>query len=127
MFTGFGQLPFLLDTHFDVRGRLGRIIPALIQTKTQIGIGLDEPVCLYYNNGIGTVYGKGGVFIVDVSRASSFSKQYFLINNVSVSYLTVGDIYNFKENKLFPSTRKHPISQPLYKTQLNSIDILSSY
>ena len=92
MFTGFGQLPFLLDTHFDVRGRLGRIIPALIQTKTQIGIGLDEPVCLYYNNGIGTVYGKGGVFIVDVSRASSFSKQYFLINNVSVSYLTV-EIY----------------------------------
>lgn len=29
-FQGFGFFPYLLDTHFDKRGRLGRIIPALI-------------------------------------------------------------------------------------------------
>lgn len=29
-FPGFGFLPYLLDTHFDRRGRLAKIIPALI-------------------------------------------------------------------------------------------------
>ena len=30
---GFGFLPFLIDTHFDARGRLGRIVPGMAQTK----------------------------------------------------------------------------------------------
>jgi cyanophycinase-like exopeptidase len=30
---GFGFLPFLIDTHFDTRGRLGRIVPGMVQTK----------------------------------------------------------------------------------------------
>ena len=30
---GFNMVPFLSDTHFDNRARLGRIIPGMIQTK----------------------------------------------------------------------------------------------
>jgi cyanophycinase-like exopeptidase len=30
---GFGFLSFLIDTHFDARGRLGRIVPGMVQTK----------------------------------------------------------------------------------------------
>lgn len=85
----------LLDTHFDVRGRLGRIVPGLVQTKYDVGLGLDEPACLYYDNGIGKVFGKGGAFIVDITKANRNQKQYFTINNVMVNYLTVGDTYNF--------------------------------
>lgn len=38
---GFNMVPFLSDTHFDNRGRLGRIIPALIQLKMDLGVGVD--------------------------------------------------------------------------------------
>lgn len=82
------------------------MVPALVQLKTNIGIGIDQPACLYYNNGFGTVYGKGGVFIVDISQANKNSRQYFAINNVLVSYLTVGDTYLFKPNKIIPSSSK---------------------
>lgn len=30
---GFSFAPFLADTHFDARGRLGRLVPGMIQTK----------------------------------------------------------------------------------------------
>ena len=127
MFTGFGQLLFLLDTHFDVRGRLGRIVPAQIQTKTDLAIGLDEPVALYYDNGVGTVYGKGGVFITDITKAIRNKKQYFTVSNVMVNYLTVGDTYTFADRKVHPSSQKHPISQPQYKNHMDSNNILSAY
>jgi cyanophycinase len=41
MMIGFNFIPFLIDTHFDQRGRLGRMIPALVQMKKNIGIGVD--------------------------------------------------------------------------------------
>lgn len=41
MFTGFGFLPYLLDTHFDARGRLARIIPGLFQIRSELAIGMD--------------------------------------------------------------------------------------
>lgn len=127
MFQGFGFLPFLLDTHFDVRGRLGRIVPALMQTKHELGIGIDEPACLYYDNGIGKVFGKGGVFIADISKAIGNQKQYFSLNNVQVSYLTVGDTFIFSNRTLLPSPSKHPISQPQHKSHFDSSNIFSSY
>ena len=127
MFTGFGFLPFLLDTHFDVRGRLARLVPGQIQTKSDIAIGLDEPSCLYYNNGVGHVYGRKGVFITDTSKATHTQKQYFTINDVSISYLTSGDTYYFSNNTIVPSTQKHKITILQYKNHYDSNDILSSY
>lgn len=127
MFQGFGFLPYLLDTHFDVRGRLGRIVPGLIQTKQEVGFGMDEPVCLYYDNGIGHVYGKGGVFVADISKATRNKNPYFSINNVYVSYLTVGDTFIFQNRTIIPSSTKHPITQPQYKTHHDTSDIFSPY
>lgn len=126
-FIGFGLVPLLLDTHFDVRGRLGRIVPGLVQTKYDVGLGLDEPACLYYDNGIGRVYGRGGAFIVDITKANRNQKQYFTISNVMVNYLTVGDSYNFTESKLIPSPTKHLITTPQHKVHTDSSDILAGY
>jgi cyanophycinase len=38
---GFGFVDFQVDTHFDRRGRLGRLIPAMTQLNQTIGIGID--------------------------------------------------------------------------------------
>lgn len=67
--VGFGFLPFLIDTHFDARGRIGRLISGLYQLKMSLGIGVDESTAIFYDQGVGTIYGKGGVFIVDIRKA----------------------------------------------------------
>lgn len=64
--VGFGFVPFLVDTHFDCRGRIGRMIPALFQMRKDFGIGIDESTAFFYEDGRGKVYGKNGVFIIDM-------------------------------------------------------------
>jgi cyanophycinase len=39
---GFGFVDFAVDTHFDRRGRLGRLIPVLSQLNASVGVGIDE-------------------------------------------------------------------------------------
>lgn len=38
---GFNLIPHLIDSHVNTRGRVGRIVPAMIQTKNELGIGLS--------------------------------------------------------------------------------------
>jgi cyanophycinase len=92
---GFGFLPFLVDTHFDARGRLGRIIPAIVSMKKDYGVGVDESSAFFYDNGKAKVYGKNGAFIVDITKATLNIQTYFGINNVIVHYLTSGDEFDF--------------------------------
>jgi cyanophycinase len=62
----FNMVDFVTDTHFNARGRLGRLIPVLVDLSSPFGFGVDENTSFYYNNGIGTVYGWNGVTIVDL-------------------------------------------------------------
>jgi cyanophycinase len=62
----FGFLNFTTDTHFNARGRLGRLVPVLIDLKDKFGFGVDENTSLYYENGIGTVFGWNGVTFCDI-------------------------------------------------------------
>jgi cyanophycinase len=64
--TAFNMLNFTTDTHFNARGRLGRLVPVLLEFKETFGIGVDENTSLYYDNGVGTVYGWNGVTFVDI-------------------------------------------------------------
>jgi cyanophycinase len=91
MMAGFGFVPFLVDTHFDQRGRLGRMVPALVQMRKDFGIGVDESTGFFYEDGRGKVYGRNGVFVVDLRYTRYNTKTYFSIYNVTLSYLTSGD------------------------------------
>jgi cyanophycinase len=62
----FNLLNFTTDTHFNARGRLGRLVPVLIDLKEKFGIGIDENTSLYYENGMGSVYGWNGVTFCDL-------------------------------------------------------------
>ena len=66
---GFRLFDFLVDTNFDQKGRIARLVPSLIELNTQVGAGIDEGACLSYKDGVGTVYGKNAVFIADISSA----------------------------------------------------------
>lgn len=122
---GFGFIDcFQVDTHFDQRGRLGRLVPVLNELRTAIGVGIDELATLYYDNNIGTVYGKNGVFIVDISTAIKVPATYFQMKGVKVHYLTNGDQFDFRFKTLKTSK---PALTPTQAGFTDSDDILGPY
>lgn len=123
--TGFGFVNAAIDTHFDARGRIGRIILAERDLGQKIGYGIDENTALYLNGTTGKVYGERGVFVVDSTNATYGSLSSFTANNIRVSYLTSGDSYN-TSTKAVTST-KTLITTPYYTTIRDSSDIFAAY
>jgi cyanophycinase len=108
---GLGLLPesnALVCTHFDARYRLGRLLVAMKETdrhaglppsgvsaERTLGIGVDENTALLIKDGVGTVFGEGGVFIVDASQARFGDSGPFSANGLRLHYLSPGDSYDF--------------------------------
>ena len=99
----------LVDSHFDRRGRLGRLLVAMRDTEKTIGIGVDEGTGLSIQNQIGTVIGHQGVFVIDASQAvygPSGSENLFLTEGIKLHYLTQGDRYDFWSKNALQSKDK---------------------
>ncbi|WP_419822947.1 S-layer homology domain-containing protein [Anoxybacterium hadale] len=114
----------LMDSHFDIRGRLGRLLVALRDTdQTGLAIGPDEGTGIRISEQIGTVFGLGGVFIVDASDAiwseGSGPSNPLSVTGIKLHYLTEGDTYNFDTGVVTPKSGKTEIVSPaesVYKT-----------
>jgi cyanophycinase len=78
--AGLGLLPnIIVDQHFEQRGRIGRLISAVAQSPSMLGIGVDEDTAaIVSSNGTLEVIGRGVVTIVDGA------------NMVTDSYMTKG-------------------------------------
>ncbi|TYS64495.1 cyanophycinase [Sutcliffiella horikoshii] len=104
----------LTDTHFDMRGRLGRLLVAMRDTGHEIGVGLDEGTALEVKGDIGKVVGENGVWILDASGAT-FNEQGtspgFEVDNVIVHYLTEGDIFNMVTKEVIPAGNKKEVDR----------------
>jgi cyanophycinase len=71
MGPGLGFLPgVVIDQHFSQRGRLGRLISALIQEPAVLGFGIDENTAMVVTDSQIEVIGQGSVTIVDESEAT---------------------------------------------------------
>lgn len=125
--SGFGFVPFLTDPHFDTRGRLGRLVSSLVQTKLNVGVGIDESTALYYDNGEAKVFGQNGVFIIDISQALYEPKTYFAMTNIQLTYLTSGDKFNFRNGRAIASENKNLIEKPRIKGYVDSSNIFYAY
>lgn len=71
--SGMGLLPgTVIDSHFAERGRLGRLLAAVAQHPSSLGIGVDEDTALVVEAHAShfTVLGSGGVLVADASEAS---------------------------------------------------------
>ena len=44
----FNWINWHVDTHFNARGRLGRLPPILVETNQSIGVGIDEKTAFFY-------------------------------------------------------------------------------
>ncbi|MDE5415249.1 cadherin-like beta sandwich domain-containing protein [Alkalihalobacterium chitinilyticum] len=103
----------LFDTHFDARGRLGRLLVGMRDTGHTLGIGLDEGTGLQMKGNIGEVVGLNGVFILDRSAATVNGpgvKPGFETTGIRVHYLTSGDQYNFSTKEVIPAEDKRVVN-----------------
>ncbi|MED7787779.1 cyanophycinase [Francisella sp. 19X1-34] len=136
---GFSFTPnnVILDTHFGIRGRIGRLISAMIDTNKSIGIGIDqEDTALLLesddsknNKFTARAYGKNGVYIFSTANSKIASKDGFLkVSNITMDYLSAGDKVSFNKNKLgvISAKNKHKIN-PAFNLPIATENILAPY
>lgn len=87
--TGMGFVSnIVVDQHFAQRGRLGRLLTALLLKPTAIGIGVDENTALIVQGNEFEVIGEGAVTIVDESE-TSYSSSNIALQDQSISVFGV--------------------------------------
>ncbi|MBD2345556.1 cyanophycinase [Anabaena subtropica] len=71
MGPGLGFLPgVVIDQHFSERGRLGRLMTALIREPAVLGFGIDENTAMVVTDSHIEIIGQGSVTIVDESDST---------------------------------------------------------
>lgn len=67
MAPGLGFLPdVVIDSHFAERGRIGRLLGAVTQNPSHLGLGIDESTAIVIDQGKSFhVIGAGGVYVLD--------------------------------------------------------------
>lgn len=109
---GLGFFPLgMVDQHFNARARLARLIMAMMHEKKtlDLGFGVDENTALIYNGKLRTlkVAGAAGVTIVNTKDATiNQVKNLPRIENVMISYLDEGDVYEIATGNIIPAEGK---------------------
>lgn len=68
---GMGFLPgIVIDQHFAQRGRLGRLLAALVLQPAVLGLGIDEDTAIIVNGDEFEVVGQGAITVVDETTAT---------------------------------------------------------
>ncbi|MFC4777115.1 cyanophycinase [Paenibacillus sp. GCM10023252] len=125
---GFAREGFIYDTHFDARGRLGRLLVGLRDTGARAGIGLDEGTGLLIRGSTGTVVGHNGVFVIESEGASygpRGSGETFRAEGVRISYLTSGDQIDLDTFAITPAEHKLPVVTRADQESFDSMDLFS--
>ena len=109
---GLGFFPLgMVDQHFNTRARLARLVIAMMHEKKNLnlGFGVDENTALIYNGKLKIlkVAGAAGVTIVNTANASiSFIQNLPYVENVMISYLGEGDVFDISSRKIIPAEGK---------------------
>lgn len=104
---GFGFLPnTIIDTHFDARGRFGRLAQAIASQPGEIGIGLDEDTGIIIEKGSKLkAIGSSSVVIIDGSTiqynniADIKSGMPISFANLKVHIMSHGDVYDIETHE----------------------------
>ncbi|XP_050400418.1 cyanophycinase [Patella vulgata] len=126
---------YILDTHFGNRGREGRLIRLLSDTRhlsngVDYGIGVDENTALVITHAgtstaTGHVLGESGVTIIDVSKSQTEPQDGdFNIRDVYITFLTRGDEIDLNTHAVkFSSSKTKLGGHEQYDRALTSSDI----
>ena len=107
MAPGLGLLDYVvIDSHFAQRGRMGRLIGAVMQNPRNLGLGIDEATAIVVEKGERfDVVGPGAVYVVDGSQISysSLSEDHaegiVTVHDVRLHVLGDGDCYDLSTRR----------------------------
>ena len=104
---GFVGPDIFVDQHFLKRGRIGRMLPVMLQKGYKLGLGVDENTAAIVQGDDVEVIGFKGALIVDLTDATTDERlKEFNLRGARLTYLDHGDRYNFKTRTTTPSTEK---------------------
>lgn len=101
----------LVDQHFLARGRIGRLVTAVLDPRTSgLGMGVDENTALVVEDGMAWVVGASGVVVVDGSAATGEAREtpgsplrMGGVRSVTVHLLGPGDGYDLMRREVRPA------------------------
>jgi cyanophycinase len=110
---GLGLLPnTIVDTHFDERGRTGRLLASHATHTDVISVGLDEDTAALIEwDMVMSVVGVGSVMIIDGSAIKSDIEQLeddddpVMVNGVEVHTVTSRYTFDLRARKFVPPLR----------------------
>jgi len=104
----------VIDQHFEQRTRLGRLLAAVAQSPSLIGLGLDEDTAaIFFAEGTMEVIGRGAVTVVDGSHALTDAFQTkghrpMMVSGAVLHSLPAGYRFDLQERALIPSMEPIP-------------------
>ena len=116
--NGLGLIDnMILDTHFETRGRMGRLVDTAVLTQSSYGIGISEKtaVIISPDNTI-EVIGYGDVIFANLSNARIINKinEPLHVRDININLLTHGDRYNIVSGDFTPYFKKESILNTPY-------------
>ena len=124
MNIGFGFLQnVIIDTHFDARGRFGRLVQAIATQPGAIGIGLDEDTGVIIEKGYRVkAIGASSVVIVDGSHvacnniAAIKTGMPISLANVSVHVMSQADQFDLNTREFIVKSAAYAEKEVAEKT-----------
>lgn len=106
----------IIDPHMVKRGRIGRLIVAMLDAEKRFGYGVGEVTGMVLDNdGNIEVVGDNGVVIVDLGEAEwDQTKPFMRIENVRLHFLGNGDKFDSKNGEIEPAREKIKASMQLF-------------
>lgn len=95
-----------VDTHFVIRGRLGRLVAMVAAYPDTIGLGIDEDCGLEISpGGLATVLGRGVVCVVDgrgaePGPAAARHERALSVSGLTLHVLADGDRYDLRARRV---------------------------
>jgi cyanophycinase len=109
---GLGFMPAaVMDQHFLARGRIGRLIVAVLQSPDfNLGFGIDENTALVVEGERAWVTGASGVIVVDGSQATTAGTTPAASSGLRLELLGAGDTLDLRTRQVLLPDGKAPVS-----------------
>lgn len=107
----------IFDTHFETRGRMGRLVDAAVLTNNRYGIGISERTAVFLApDNTMEIVGYGDVIFSDLANARTLNKtnEPLHVRDVNVNLFTHGDKFNITTGEFIPYTKKESIINTPY-------------
>lgn len=104
---GFAGPALFVDQHFLKRGRIGRLLPAMVAKGYRWGLGVEENSAALIRGERIEVIGARGALLVDLRGAQHQLKDGLLtLDGAALSFLDRGDRFDLASGELLPAADK---------------------